>query len=341
MSKRTLIVALAISLLFNLAVLIGFVQARAGAGAANSNSSTNPNPAAPAPQQQQQQPPPQPPPNGTPGEGTLGTLPLRRLTEELHLDAAQAGAVQDLQKRQRQQALAFGDSFILVRQDLAAELRKQQPDLDRVRTLVDQESSMTRQRRLAEADLYGEFVGLLTPEQRQKLVERMAPPPNQNRPGGRQVPPSPEVVKRFDRNGNGRLDPDEVEEARRETEARWREVAPRQPPRPSIWPWFDADGDGQLNDAERTEFDQFIRTHHAPQPQGKQPQMPMRGGLRNGERRGDRRPDAPPPGEPGGEARPDQQPPNPPPPDGSPPGPPPGQGPGQPGNDGHGGALPM
>src|SRR5262249_2973357 len=46
------------------------------------------------------------------------------------------------------------------------------------------------------------------------------------RPGDRRFNPGPEVMKRFDADKNGRLDPEEAQAARQELEARRREFAP-------------------------------------------------------------------------------------------------------------------
>jgi hypothetical protein len=72
---------------------------------------------------------------------------------------------------------------------------------------------------------------------------------------------SPDVVRRFDRNSNGRLDPEEAKEARKDLQNRRREIAPRVSQFPPLWPWFDKDGDGELNEAERIALADFLREH--------------------------------------------------------------------------------
>lgn len=237
MSRRVLVILLVVSLLFNFAVLIGFVKARRGLG----------KPGGPGPHDQ-------PPPATMP----FAQTPLARLANELRLDPSKAAEVQELQRRQQQQQQVFADSLLVVRQDLQAELRKESPDLERMRGLVDQEADVMRQRRQAEAELYGEFVSLLSPQQRQQLGRRLSPAARQKnaRP--------PDVVERFDRNKNGRLDPEEAKQARKELEGRRREVAPHVQQLPPLWPWFDADSDGELNEVERAEMDAFLKDHHPP-----------------------------------------------------------------------------
>jgi Spy/CpxP family protein refolding chaperone len=274
---RLLVVALAVSLVFNIAVLIGFVQRRA----AEPGSSAPESAAQPDSRAQQQ----------------------RRLARELGLEQWQSVAFEDLQSRQQQLSALFADSVAVIRQDLAAELAKDGPDLDRVRALVDQEAELTRQRRRAGADLYAEFVGVLTPAQRQRLGERFSAPagpvplPQQHRSAQPQRSPvSPDLVRRFDRNANGRLDGDEPQAARRELDRRRREVAPHLPRRPPLWPWFDADDDGQLNEAERAKMEAFMRENNIspqevqPPPQSRQPGAPGRPGRRPADRRPDQQP---------------------------------------------------
>lgn len=264
MSRRVLVILLVVSLLFNFAVLIGFVKSRRDLGKPGGHG------------QLLDAPPPATMPIGLP--------PIARLANELRFDPSQSSALEDLQRRQQQQQTVFGDSLMVVRQDLQEELRKEQPDLERVRTLVDQEADLVRQRRQAETDLYGEFVALLTPQQRQQLGKRFAPPPRQR------GPQSPDVVERFDRNKNGRLDPEEVKQARKELEGRRREVAPHVQQLPPLWPWFDSDGDGELNEAERAEMDLFLKDHHPPKAFPPPPQGPdgRPDGRMGPERRGPR-----------------------------------------------------
>ncbi len=284
MRMRVLIAALAVSLLFNAAVLIGFVQKRATSRAERSAEQA----AATRPDDQAQG---------------------RRLARELGLDQAQSAAFEGLQKRQKQLSSLFADSVAVIRQDLTAELAKEEPDLDRVRSLVDQEAELMRQRRRAGAALYGEFMDVLTPSQKQRLGERLAaPPPQPPQQQQQRGQAPPDVVRRFDRNGNGRLDPDEAQAARRDLESRRREMAPHVPQRPPLWPWFDADDDGKLNEAERAKMAAFMRENNI-SPEEIQPQPGMQG--RPGRRGGDGGGQDGPLGRPGGARgdRPPSQPP--------------------------------
>lgn len=238
MSSRILLILLTISLVFNLAVLIGYMQSKA----------TTPTEQTSSPQSSHATPVAQRP-------------SLERLARELRLNEQQTSAFRELLARQQQQAIVFNDSLAMLRQELREELRKAEPDLSRVRAVLDQESGMNRQRRLADAELYGEFVNLLNPDQRQRLSEREA---NSVRQSSTQRPTNatpPDMLRRFDRNSNGRLDPDEAREARQYLQSRRRELAPKAAAMPPLWPWFDRNSDGELDDIERAAMAQFLREY--------------------------------------------------------------------------------
>ena len=257
MSRRVLVILLVISMVFNAAVLLGFLRARA-------------------------RPHSPPAPASMPGD----RLPLPALARELSLDDKQANDLRSLQQRQQQQAMVFNDSLQVVRQDLQEELGKPDPDLEQVRTLVDQEADLHRQRRQAEAELYGELVGLLSPDQRKRLGERIG------RTDGRPGLPrprsavSPDVIRRYDRDRDGRLNSEEARQARTDLENRRREVAPHVPRLPPIWPWFDQDDDGELNATEQADMQKFLSEHRPPR-MGPGQQTPE-DGRRSGDRRGNR-----------------------------------------------------
>jgi Spy/CpxP family protein refolding chaperone len=321
-----LLVALSLSLLFNLFVLVGFVQSRA-AGQQRGDEAR----------------PPGPPPQREPEEAVV-----RRVTRELKLTESQQKAFAELHAKQRAQALVFDASMAIVRQDMSDELGKDSPDPQRLRALIGQEADLMRERRVAGAELMGNFVTVLTPEQRKIFGRRVGllPPPGpdeprgprgpeghpgagghppdggpgmgpdgpepRNAPGGagrdkdpnrRRFNPGPEIMRRFDVNKNGRLDPDEMQAAKQELEARRREFrggdrgpdqpgdrsgdrGPGNPPGPGnpgpggprevieafgmavtipLWRWFDQDNDGRLSDAEQQSMREFTESHPTPQ----------------------------------------------------------------------------
>lgn len=332
-----LILALGLSLLFNIFVLVGFVQSRA------SNQQRGPDQLLPSGGSQQQREPEE--------------AVVKRVTRELKLDDAQQKSFAELHTRQRAQALVFDASMAIVRQDMSDELAKDSPDPQRLQTLIGQEADLIRDRRVTGAELMGNFATILNPEQRKMFARRVGllPPPgpdelrgprgpegrgprgdgpdgpdprnaagdgaglssgggrdrDPNRhqgagagAGERRFNPGPEIMRRFDVNKNGRLDPDEAQAARQELEARRREFVPgdrpgdRGPDRGGeraggpggpngpgpgpggprevieafgiavtipLWRWFDQDNDGRLSDAEQQTLREFTESHPTPQ----------------------------------------------------------------------------
>ena len=207
MKRNALLAALGLSLLFNIFVLVGFMQSRSKTAQAADEPKR-----------------------------------LEQLARDLNLNDSQAQLMQRLREDQRRQSALIDENVAVVRQEIAAELRKASPDLDRLRTLVDQEADLYRQRRQINAELYSRFVGGLSPAQRQTLGQRADHPARTP-----QVPHR--ILERFDRDHNGRLEPEEWQWARQEMERRRRDFP--QPPRPNFnWREFDANRDGRLDESE-------------------------------------------------------------------------------------------
>src|SRR6185503_10253002 len=145
MKQRILVFALAVSLLFNVFVLIGFTQGRASQGERNESDETI----------------------------------EKQVASELKLDDAQAKVFADLRGDFRRQNGVINESFALVQQDLMSEMRKDAPDLDKVRELISKRAELDHERRLANAELYTQFVQVLKPEQRRAMWRRfgMVPGP--------------------------------------------------------------------------------------------------------------------------------------------------------------------
>lgn len=184
MKHKALLVALGLSLLFNIFVLIGFTQARAEHGTDRRDNRM-----------------------------------LERMVGELNLDEAQARAFAELQRTTRMHRSVFDESLALTQHDLMAELRSDSPDLERVRGLVAKRSELERERRMEGAQIYGQFVKVLSPEQRKGLSNRMLP--------GRQRPGPMMALRRFDANANGTLEPEELAAAQRQIDRRRREFSRR------------------------------------------------------------------------------------------------------------------
>lgn len=250
LKRRLLSLALAVSVTFNLAVLVGFmIGGGPGWGPFGGPFGG--------------------PPGGPPGpKSPLGpALDLDRAAHVLALTEEQRGKLAEIKNDRDRIFPAIDEQAQLLDHDLHDELAKEQADSATVRQILERQAQLSTERRMAQADLFERFQQVLTVEQRHRLHEELSKRPPRE-------PPPPEAVRRFDTNGDGRLDHDERVTAERELRDRRHLRGPRGPrgPRddappefvnglPPLWPFFDRDEDGQLNDAERAERDEFVRTH--------------------------------------------------------------------------------
>ncbi len=241
--RRFLPAAFVLSLLFNVAVIAGFLL-----GAR--------------------------PPHGA-GPHEPPRMDLKRAMRALDLNESQREAFKKLQDESRAAMIGFDEEANFLEQVLNDELAKESPSGERIRETLDRQAELVRERRRTQADLFERFQRELTPEQRATLRREL----DGGRPN-RDGPP----IKRFDRDGDGRLNDDEARAAREafdaQREARGRErrepgEAGRRPEGregregPPLLPFFDRDGDGRLDDKERAERDEFVRTHQPVRPRGR------------------------------------------------------------------------
>jgi Spy/CpxP family protein refolding chaperone len=286
MKHRVLSLGLGLSLLFNLAVVVGFMLGVAGpegprgmtAGASDG-------------------------PSGGPGEGRGGprgpkpplgaALDFDRAARILELSETQRATLAEIKAERDRIFPAIDEDSQLLEHDLREELEAEQADSAVVRQILERQAQLSRDRRMAQADLFERFQQMLTPEQRHRLHDALTKrPPHPQRP--------PEVIARFDRDGDGRLNPEERAAADQELRNRRALHGPRggrlegrpegagdapadRPGLPPLAPFFDRDEDGTLNDAERAERDEFIRTHkpsRAFRPEGRSEPRGGRGGDR-------------------------------------------------------------
>jgi hypothetical protein len=206
--KRNLVwLLLALSVLFNVFFMAGYVQARAAARRA-----------------------------------AEAEVLSQRVARELALDEGQQAVFAALRSALREETVAYDGEMALLRQELAAELARQEPDLARVRELVSRGARLEQGRHEARARRFSEFLGTLNPEQCRRLGHRLGP---EGRRGGG-VPPW--VLEEFDADRDGALSETERAEAGRFLEARRQE---REKKRAELLQRFDRDGDGRLNEQER------------------------------------------------------------------------------------------
>lgn len=136
--KRHLIhLALALSLLFNVFFVVGFMQARAQLARVESTSGVS-----------------------------------RLVTDELSLNDAQAAVFSRLRSSLRDEMTIHREALALTQEELVAQLAKAEPDLVRVRELVARKAELHRERRLAGSQRFNEFLGVLSPEQCRAMSRR-------------------------------------------------------------------------------------------------------------------------------------------------------------------------
>jgi hypothetical protein len=207
-SRQLIWLALAISLLFNVFFLAGYLQARA----------------------QQRD------------VAREEAAAVDRVAEELELNDAQTTLFRQLHEGMDGDVAVFGLGFALVRQELMDELARPEPDVIRLREIVDREADLHRQRRLAASRRFSEFVGMRSSDQRQRLSEHF-----RHRRGDRDRDRREGLMRRFDLDGDGHLNEQEQAAAREHFEQRKRE---HECQRAEMLQRFDANGDGQLDDQE-------------------------------------------------------------------------------------------
>ncbi|MBT8484208.1 MAG: periplasmic heavy metal sensor [Phycisphaerales bacterium] len=229
MIKSTLGLLLALSLLFNVFFVVGFVRAQRLADAAQVESAS-------------------------------------LVGRELDLDQDQEQEFAELRATMHEQRRVAQEALALVHREIMTEMSKGDLDIDRLETLVDREMEIQREIRMAAIEHLRRFADRLTPEQRRMMLSRFAGS------GGRHHRRFAEMLKRFDENGDGQLDPDEQAKARAFHEQRRRERGQRGagPDRDNFGnrrdegrrrfiDAFDEDGDGELNEQERAAREEWIR----------------------------------------------------------------------------------
>ncbi len=199
-----------------------------------------------------------------------------RVVNELGLDTAQSKLFAELRSRDREDAEVYQDSLTLVRQELVEELNRLESNPQRLVGIIDQEAELHRQRRLAEAGSLNDFVASLTPDQRRKLMKRLSGATMHERR-------REEMLRRFDADGDGKIDEHErlaarefMQTRRAQHEQRWgrppgergnRRGDPRAREnrmKMELWKRFDADGDGRLDVDERQTMMQWILSQNPP-----------------------------------------------------------------------------
>ncbi|MHC4990907.1 MAG: hypothetical protein ACYTGC_07990, partial [Planctomycetota bacterium] len=212
MKRQLLWLALAMSVLFNVFFAAGYLQARAQARVATDDDVAT------------------------------------RVAGVLDLDDRQRAAFGEMHRSLNEEAAVLDRGIALTRQELIAELQREQPDLDRLRGIVDREAELHRQRREAGAPYLREFVRLLSRDQRRRLAGCFG---EQGRDRHRRH--ERWLLERFDANGDGVLDEQERAAARSNWEERKREREREMMER------FDVNSDGRLDEAEEATLREWMQ----------------------------------------------------------------------------------
>ncbi len=182
------------------------------------------------------------------GEVSNGDRVVNLVAADLDLDEPQAALFAELRKSVEADQQAYEEGIALLHQQLITELSRDEPNLQGVRDLVDQEADLRQQRSRGRSERFNDFVRMLSPEQCRKLSRRVG----HSRRGRARWQ---EVLRKFDTDGDGQLNDEEraaaqehINERRKHHEERRREMHER----------FDANGDGQLDDAERAAMREWM-----------------------------------------------------------------------------------
>ncbi|MEE2907541.1 MAG: periplasmic heavy metal sensor [Planctomycetota bacterium] len=216
---------------------------------------------------------------------------VNKVVQVLDLDTRQADTFRTMRKEFRTESAVLGQQLRRLRSMIAEELASDQPDVERLRLLTEQESLLQAERHVVGTNQFTDFVGILSPDQRRQLGRRLMGPPGSGHP--------PEDIERralekFDVNGDGLLD--EQERATARDFARQMQ-AERRAHRRQLERRFDLDGDGQLSPEEQEALRQYLLENRGQRGdrrgRGDRPHPPDR---RNAPPPGGNPPSGPPPG---------------------------------------------
>ena len=175
------------------------------------------------------------------GEVANGERVADLVAADLDLNERQTALFAELHKSFEADKESYEEGIALLHQQLITELSRDEPNLQGVRDLVDQDADLRQQRSRGRSERFNDFVRMLSPEQCQKLSRRVG----HSRRGRARWQ---QMLKKFDADGDGQLNDEEraaaeehIKERRKDHERHRGDMLER----------FDANGDGQLDEAER------------------------------------------------------------------------------------------
>ena len=187
------------------------------------------------------------------------------VARKLGLDERQKEAFTSMRRQFETESAVIRQQLLRIRDRISEELESDTPDVEQLRHLSAQESSLLAERRNMGVDQFTYFVDMLSPNQRRDLGRRLS-----GHPRGRRVSPEDlekRAVEKFDTNGDGVLDDAERQQAR---EFARQEHEQRRMRRDKIRMQFDQDGDGTLSPEEHEAYRKHIlenrESHHRHRP---------------------------------------------------------------------------
>lgn len=176
---------------------------------------------------------------------------IERIVSTMNLNQQQRDAFVDLRTEFEEETSILTQRIHDIEAMISEELRNEDPDLDALGALVQQEMALRNERRQAGSVQFERFLEFLTPEQRKLLGDRI----ERYRPRG---PVSRKrMLEQFDHNKNGQLDPDERDEANALMERRRQD---RQRREDGLHKQFDLDKDGFLSPDEEQAMHDWLKS---------------------------------------------------------------------------------
>ena len=185
---------------------------------------------------------------GWAGLGTTATAdPADRLAQSLDLTERQRTCLNELRSSMQAETASLHSHVAQLRGHLATLLEEDSPDIDAVRSLVQQISTERLEARTITAAHLSQFIDLLDGKQRRLLGRRLGE--------GRRHHLPPHIVQQLDTDGDGVVSEQEQDAGI----ARTREYHDRmRRERHALAEQFDVDGDGTLDEAERTAYREHL-----------------------------------------------------------------------------------
>ncbi len=225
MKSGILWLMLAVSVLFNVFFVAGYMQARSEQAGDEAVATAGNNE------------------NEARGESSEDRM-TRMVTRELDLTPEQQDVFAQLHHERSEDAQEFRASIELLQRQVMRELEKPEPDVDAMQRLAEQQGELHRRSRQLEAGRFSRFVEVLSPDQREKLLRHM-----RGGPDGRRHRGGPErLLRMFDKNEDGTLNEQETaaaQEWQQQREHEWQQE------RDWLYEQFDVNRDGELDESEQ------------------------------------------------------------------------------------------